>query len=88
MGPNTKGVMPALIASLAYDKEHDALSFFSEWGRQASAAVPAIIDVLKTSKDHFFLRGALYTLRMIGTEEALRGYEQFKKQPEIISPRK
>jgi hypothetical protein len=81
MGYSTKGVMPALIASLQYDREYRALSYFSEWGDQASAAVPAIIDLLNTSNDPTARRAMLFTLTKIGTKEALQGYNKFNNKP-------
>jgi hypothetical protein len=81
MGYGTEGVMPALIASLEYDREYRALPFFSEWGDKASAAVPAIIDLLKTSNDRAARGSMLYTLKRIGTIEALQAYEEFSSQP-------
>jgi len=77
MGHRTKGVMPALIASLAYDRDYGALRSFSKWGDQASAVVPAIIDLLNTSNDRAVRRRMLSTLKRIGTKEALQGYKQF-----------
>ena len=76
-GPNRQGVMPALIASLAYDKEYRALSVFVEWGPQAAAAVLAIIDILRTSDDPMVISGALFALKQIGTNEALKGHRQY-----------
>ena len=77
-GPNRQGVMPALIASLAYDEEYRALSVFVEWGPQAAAAVPAIIDILRTSDDPTVISGALFALKQIGTPAALKGHRQYE----------
>jgi hypothetical protein len=65
-----------------------AFSVFSEWGAQASKAVPAIIDILKTSNDPSALGGALFTLKMIGTQEALQGHKQFKSRLDNMTPGK
>jgi hypothetical protein len=73
---------------VSYDKEHMAFSVFSEWGAQASKAVPAIIDILKTSNDPSALGGALFTLKMIGTQEALQGHKQFKSRLDNMTPGK
>ena len=78
MGYGTEGVMSALIASLAYDAESRALHIFAEWGDRAAPAVPAIIDLLKTTNDPVTRRSALFTLKKIGTKEALQGYQQFR----------
>ncbi len=61
MGPNTDGVMSALIASLSFDREYVALGVFSDWGEQAAKAVPAIFEVLKTENNPSAL-GVRYSL--------------------------
>jgi hypothetical protein len=80
MGPDTEGVMKALITSLSFDSEYTALGVFSDWEEKANAAVPAIIRILEKENNQSVISSALYTLQKIGTNEARKANNIYKKK--------